>query len=293
MTLAIDIGSNTIKCLLGRPLGSLVDVVYEKTIDGRICSPNGGLVENASRIISDAIDLFVSEARVFCSSFKIVAVATSALRDSCIGARIAADVRTATSVNIRILTGDEEARLSYFGAVHDVGESGEIVFFDLGGGSMELVLGNGVDIRKSFSMPIGSIRMTSKHFPDGIVSPDRSLAMSEEVSKVLRNTISPPPDCNKLVGVGGGVAAARFLKRRLGFAGRENEISLSEMETMFTTLAFLVPLDRHRKFGIPMARADIVPAAFLTILGLMKFLNSATLLHTFYNIRYAIVLGGM
>ncbi len=293
MTLAIDIGSNTIKCLLGRPSGALVDALYERTLDSRICSPDGGLVKNASLLISEAIKLFVSEARNFCPSFKIVAVATSALRDSPDGLKVVEDVRASTSVDIRILSGHEEARLSYFGAMRGVEGVGKSAFFDLGGGSLELVFGDGLNVLESFSMPVGSVRMTSKYFPGGLVTGGASLAMSEEVSKVLGDAIACRSNFNRLVGVGGGVVAARFLKRRMAFPGPESEISLPEMEAMFGEVASRTPLERCQELGIPKGRADIVPAAFLTIIGLMKFLNSAILLHTFYNIRYAVILGGI
>lgn len=293
MTLAIDIGSNTMKCLLGRPSGALVDALYERTLDSRICAPDGGLVKNASLLISEAIKMFISEARNFCPSFKIVAVATSALRDSPEGGNVVKDVRASTSVNIRILSGYEEARLSYFGAMRGVGGSRESAFFDLGGGSLELVFGDGLNVLESFSMPVGSVRMTSKYFSGGFVTPGASLEMSDEISKVLGATVPCRHAYNRLIGVGGGVVAARFLKRRMAFPGPESEISLPEMEAMFGEVASRTPLERCQELGIPKGRADIVPAAFLTIIGLMKFLNSAILLHTFYNIRYAVILGGI
>lgn len=85
--LAIDIGSNTIKCLLGRVENCAVARLYERTLDRRIMG-SGALVPNAADVVSDSVSLFVREAAAFAPAFKTVAVATSALRDSPAGAKL-------------------------------------------------------------------------------------------------------------------------------------------------------------------------------------------------------------
>ena len=71
------------------------------------------------------------------------AVATSALRDAANSSEICGKVFDATSIKIRILSGKEEAELSYRGAMSDPAVNGNLsnLFFDLGGGSMEVVGG--------------------------------------------------------------------------------------------------------------------------------------------------------
>ena len=80
--LAVDIGSNTIKCLLGRanPDGS-VERIYEETKNSRVSSmESAGLVPNAAELAAACISQFQSAARNFSKNFKTYAVATSAFR---------------------------------------------------------------------------------------------------------------------------------------------------------------------------------------------------------------------
>ena len=118
MTLAIDIGSNTIKCLLGENVEGRVEKLYESTLNCRI-SAGAGIIPDASRKIAQCVNFFISEAEEFCLNFDVKMVATSALRDSAKGGCICDDVFKLTGYRIKILSGDEEARLSYAGAMSD------------------------------------------------------------------------------------------------------------------------------------------------------------------------------
>ncbi len=292
MKLAIDIGSNTIKCLLGEAVDGKVNVLYERTLDSRICASNGGLVSDASTRISEAIKIFIADSKKVSKSFDVIAVATSALRDSTEREKILAEVFNSTSVKIKILDGKEEARFSYLGATSGVDVVGTSAFFDLGGGSLEVAFGENGIVKKSCSMPIGAVRMTGEFFAKNI--DETSIAnLSEKVSRALSGAISTFPRFDNLIGVGGAVVAARLLKKRLGLLGAEYEISLEDMQTMFAEVSKLSSFERVEKFGISASRADIVPAAFLTIICLMCFLKSPKLIHTFCNIRYGIILGGI
>ena len=92
MILAIDIGSNTIKCLLGYAENGVVVRVFEKSLENRILDNGGVLVENASQMIADSIVDFKASAKEFCDEFQVKVVATSALRDSNEREKIVQDV---------------------------------------------------------------------------------------------------------------------------------------------------------------------------------------------------------
>lgn len=280
--LAIDIGSNTIKCLLGRVENGAVARLYERTLDRRIMG-SGALVPNAAGVVSDSVSLFMREAAAFAPAFKTVAVATSALRDSPRRGEITAAVAENTGVEIRVLSGGEEARLSFSGAMGDplIDASKKCAYFDLGGGSMEIVAGQNGVVKCARSLNVGAVRLMRE-----CASPD---GYFERARAEFAASLADFPKTELLVGAGGAVVAARFMKAKLGLSGAENEISLDDIEKCYAAVLPLSVGGRVEKFGISAGRADIIPAAFACIIELMRSLGKTRLTHTFCNIRYGIV----
>ena len=84
--------------------------------------------------------------------------------------------------------------------------------------------------------------------------------------------------------------AARFLKKAMNFGGAENVITVSQMREMLSAVSPLTVEERVLKYEISAGRADIVPAAFVAIIELMDYLGRDSLVHTFHNIRYGLIL---
>ena len=290
MTLSIDIGSNTIKCLLGENVEGKVEKLYESTLNCRI-SAGAGIIPDASRKIAQCVNFFISEAEEFCLNFDVKMVATSALRDSAKGGCICDDVFKLTGYRIKILSGDEEARLSYAGAMSDgaIDKSSESAFFDLGGGSMEVVFGKSGEVREASSLRLGAVRLAKMFGADGIVGAETIEKMSAHVRDSLESGLSRT-HVETLVGAGGAVVAARFLKKAMNFGGAENVITVSQMREMLSAVSPLTVEERVLKYEISAGRADIVPAAFVAIIELMDYLGRDALVHTFHNIRYGLIL---
>lgn len=290
MTLAIDIGSNTIKCLLGEKKGAGVEKLYESTLNCRI-SAGAGIVPDASRKIAQCVNFFISEAEEFCLDFGVRMVATSALRDSAKGGCICDEVFKLTGFKIQILSGEEEARLSYAGAMSDgaLDKSAQSAFFDLGGGSMEVVFGKNGEVQSASSLKLGAVRLAKMFGADGAISSGVLSEMSQYVCGALENGLERGR-ADALVGAGGAVVAARFLKKAMNLGGAENEITVSQLREMLCAISPLTPEERVAKYEISAGRADIVPAAFVAIIGLMEYLGRDTLVHTFHNIRYGLIL---
>ncbi len=285
MMLVVDIGSNTIKCLLGTSLnGVSVKSIYEKSLDRRILATNRKLVDDVAELIADSILFFESEAKNFSDEFKTIVVATSALRDSPQKDEILRNVFSKTSREIKILSGESEARLSFKGAMTDpllANISNRCVYFDLGGGSLEVVSGSNGVVDFSTSIPVGAVRLT------------RDGGDYFEISKkAIASSLSHLQKTETLVGAGGAVVAARLMKKKLGLLGAENEILLSDIKKFFEVIAPLSLRERVEKFSISENRADILPAAFACIIELMEFLKVEKLTHTFCNLRYGVIVSG-
>ena len=224
--LAVDIGSNTIKCLLGRanPDGS-VERIYEETKNSRVSSmESAGLVPNAAELVADSISQFQSAAGNFAKDFKTYAVATSAFRLALNGQSIADDIFSICGTKVEILSENDEARLSYIGAMSDpsIDSTEPTAYFDLGGGSLEVVFGSDGKMDKCLSLPVGAVNITRRF----IKNPKKPLSLSEistlnnffeaEVKSAFGTGV---PRFKTLVGAGGAVVAARFAKKALGLGG--------------------------------------------------------------------------
>ena len=290
MKLAIDIGSNTIKCLLARKDGSGgLEKFFERSLESRISAGRGRLVDSAADIISSSIKTLVAEAKTSAPDFEVLAVATSALRDAPNRAEVAAAVLGATGVPVKILSGDEEARLSYLGACSDpaVAAFGTKTYFDLGGGSLEIVCGVGLEVKRSASLTVGAVSLT-KMFCDGeIVGEAQSDAIDRYVSEAL--SCVEIPRAEVLVGAGGAVVAARMLNQKLNGVS-SNIITLADIGAFAELLAKMTVAERVEKFLLAKSRADILVSALLCVRALMRRAGHKTLLHTFNNLRYGIIL---
>jgi exopolyphosphatase/guanosine-5'-triphosphate,3'-diphosphate pyrophosphatase len=93
----------------------------------------------------------------------VLAVATSAIREASNGHAFVAKVRSRFGIDVQVISGDEEARLAYAGARAQLGGSlGRATLFDLGGGSLEVVLGEGSRILHTASAPLGVLRAVAQ-----------------------------------------------------------------------------------------------------------------------------------
>src|ERR1019366_2399300 len=98
----------------------------------------------------------------------VVAVATSAVRDSSNGGEFCERVRSAAGLRIRILAGPEEAPLIGRGLTTDpeLARLSDFDVFDLGGGSLECLSFRGRRVERALSLPLGCLRLTEKFVPD-------------------------------------------------------------------------------------------------------------------------------
>ena len=93
----------------------------------------------------------------------VLAVATSAVREARNGHAFVAKIRSRFGIDVQVISGDEEARLAYAGARAQMGASlGRATLFDLGGGSLEVVVGDGRRILHTASAPLGVLRAVAE-----------------------------------------------------------------------------------------------------------------------------------
>lgn len=221
---AIDIGSNSIRLLVGDlkegPDGPVEAVVRA----GEVCRLARGLdragvieAELAERAGSLASE-FARRARSM-GVQRIVVAATAAVRNARNGAEVARVVEERCGIPVRVLTGDEEARLVYRSVVLGLGRSAArsaCVAFDVGGGSTEVVSGFAASPGRWTSLPFGAVSLTERFVKSDPPDAEQIAALEDEVRRGIMHGCALMPDrIPLLVGVGGTVTVLASMDRQM------------------------------------------------------------------------------
>lgn len=153
----IGIGSNSVRMLVAEAADGEIRRISRDRAGTRLFAgldEAGNLSREAMASSCAAVKRMADFARSQ-GAEKVHLFATSATRDAANNADFAALLKAETGLTLEICSGDEEAALSFFGAT-DGGDSGVI---DIGGGSTEIIIGQGMNIRCSFSCQMGAVRL--------------------------------------------------------------------------------------------------------------------------------------
>ncbi|WP_251445766.1 Ppx/GppA family phosphatase [Microbacterium sp. USTB-Y] len=216
----LDIGSNTVHLLAadvhpgGRPLATTSDRTVLRLM--RFLTPSGAISEEGVQALVAA----VVRARAIAAQEKVdalLATATSAVREAANGADVIARVEAALGQPLQVLDGETEARLTFLAARRWFGWSaGQILLFDIGGGSFEMAAGSEELPDIAASVPLGAGRSTLMFLPDdppGEEAVERLRAHAADVFAPVAARFSALPRPDHVVG---SSKAIRSLARLVG-----------------------------------------------------------------------------
>lgn len=166
----LDIGSNTVHLLVadvhpgGRPLAATSRRTVLRLM--RYLEPDGSISEEGVRALVDAVREARETARAE-NVAELLATATSAVREAANGADVIARIEEALGQDLQVLGGESEARFTFLAVRRWFGWSaGQILLFDIGGGSLEIAAGGDELPDAAESVPLGAGRMTVEFLPD-------------------------------------------------------------------------------------------------------------------------------
>lgn len=184
------------------------------------------------------------------------ACATSAMRDADNGKKVLDKLRKATSIDIEIINGREEARLLCNNIVENIeSASGNYAYIDVGGGSTEISLLHDGVLTHSHSYNIGTLRMLG-----GMVSKETV----ENMKADLRRFAKDMPDM-RMIGSGGNI---NKLFKLTHSSKDPREVTVAEINEVYSKLKQLSVDERIEQYGLKADRADvIIPASeiFMTV----------------------------
>jgi exopolyphosphatase/guanosine-5'-triphosphate,3'-diphosphate pyrophosphatase len=259
----IDIGTNTTRLLVAEiEDGRVVELERRTTITslGQGVDSSGRLAQEAMDRVAEAIAVY-REVIDRLGADRVVALATSAMRDAGNGPEFRDFLKERFGIEARTISGDEEARLTFLGATSARNDDQESVVIDIGGGSTEYVVGRpGHDPNFHVSTQMGSVRFTER-FDD-----------LDEMATAVRDTV---PD----VSVEQGIAVAGTATSLAAIDGAEQihgyRLSLAGCERMVAMLARMPLEERRRVPGLHPDRAPTIVAGAVILTESIRALGLA------------------
>jgi exopolyphosphatase / guanosine-5'-triphosphate,3'-diphosphate pyrophosphatase len=267
---AIDIGTNAARLLIGELIEDKGQSSVKKITYLRIPLRLGDDVFEDGKISKKKLEMFIKTISVFSLLAQIYdvknirAVATSAMRVAENSKNVVEEIKEQTSVNIEVISGDEEAKLILEGfSLLNIPKKTAFIVIDVGGGSTEIsVFENGLRIA-SKSFELGTIRILK-----GKSSPE----IWSDLTTWIKKNVDVLED-HLLFGTGGNIQKAHDI-----IAQKANDsLSLIEIEKLQAELAPLSLTERMKRFSIKEERADVLVPALDIYIYILKELNIRTL----------------
>jgi exopolyphosphatase / guanosine-5'-triphosphate,3'-diphosphate pyrophosphatase len=232
----VDIGSNSTRLLVADVDGPRITHELERRSNvtrlGTGVDADGRLRADAIERVFSTLEEYAAVIEQLAAEVKL-AVLTSAVRDSENGEEFAEQVEERYGLIPHVLTGDEEAQLTFLGATSEREADAEpTLVIDIGGGSTELVIGTGREVSFHVSTQAGVVRQTERHIDHDPPEPDELKELAADVASILDSAVPDEP--------------RRQVQRAIAVAGTATSLAAIDQE--------LDPYDPSRVHGYLLTR---------------------------------------
>jgi exopolyphosphatase/guanosine-5'-triphosphate,3'-diphosphate pyrophosphatase len=296
----LDVGSNTVHLLVvdahpgARPLPAhsyKVELRLAQLLDeaGAI-GPEG--VEKLIAVIHEALQAAEDK-----GVEELLPFATSAVREASNADEVLARVQDETGVELQVLTGSEEARLTFLAVRRWFGWSaGKLLVLDIGGGSLEIAYGIDEEPDAAASLPLGAGRLTAGWLPGDPATPDDVRALRRHVRAQIARTVG---EFSRFGAPDHVVATSKTFKQlaRIGGAARSAEglyvprdLKRDSLESWVPKLAGMTTAQRAALPGVSEGRANQLLAGALVAEAAMDLFEVETLEICPWALREGVIL---
>lgn len=265
----IDLGSNSVRMTINgineNGEWCVIEKLRETVRLGEGMSRDNFLKEESMERVIKALKGFCEAARKY-KCVSIAAVATAAVRRAANGKLFTDRIKKATGICFEVISGEEEAYYSYIAVKETVGITNGVIF-DTGGGSTEISLVRGGELKKRISLPLGAVILTER------MAHSRPMQMYRYAMSYI-GAIEWLDECEglPLYGIGGSARALAMLHKKERFSLNENDgirVPCSSFARIYRKVFSTPPEKRREIKGMDTSRADIIlagltPAKVLT-----------------------------
>lgn len=280
----VDIGTNSTRLLIAEVNDGLVTAEIRRrssvTRLGTGVDAGGRLGEESMERVFATLKDYSDDLEHHGAEHRI-AVLTSAVRDAANGADFAQRVKDRYRLTPHILSGEQEARLTFLGATseRDPSDATPTLVADIGGGSTELVIGTGHTAGFHVSTQAGVVRQTERHLDADPPAARELEELALDVQEIFNNDVPVPErrTVSHAIAVAGTATALAAIVQELDPYDRArvhgHRLSEHECEETLTKLASL-PLDQRRQVtGLHPDRAPTIVAGVVILLQILRLFD--------------------
>ena len=281
---AVDCGTNSTRLLIARPgAGGRLETIEREATITRL----GAGVDATASLAADAIERTVEVLRRYRKVMdahgveRVRITATSAARDAGNRDRFFDAAEEVIGVRPELLTGGQEARLSFIGAASELdGVSGPLLVVDIGGGSTEFAVGTGNEPDAVTSIDLGCVRITEQYLHSDPPTPEELSAAISVTEAYLDDVVREVPaaaDAELMVGLAGTVTTVAAVELGLPRYDRDRihhlHLTRAAAEDVFRTLATEARADRISNPGLEEARADVIVGGCCVLVAVLRYFD--------------------
>jgi exopolyphosphatase/guanosine-5'-triphosphate,3'-diphosphate pyrophosphatase len=294
---SLDMGSNTTLMLVADVENGRLELVQDFSTVTRM----GQEIAQTGRLHSEALarlDSCLSEYKSQIDKLnveKIVAVATSAARDASNKEELLA-LTDKYEIPIEVISGAEEARITYLGSTFDLPPDESYMVIDIGGGSTEFVFKNGKNQVVGVSLDIGSVRLIDMFVKAHPVPESQATRLREFVQDKLEVEIPPElrnANFDTLVAVAGTPTTLAAIEQKTEFDESKIhgfQLSRGVISSLNKKLLEMSIEQRKTLPGLPEKRADVIVAGAIILEEVLKFFGYQEALVSTKGVRYGLAL---
>jgi exopolyphosphatase/guanosine-5'-triphosphate,3'-diphosphate pyrophosphatase len=275
---ALDVGTNSIHLLIARvgadgqvePLDRAKEMVRlgDSAFKG-VISPD------AFARATDCIRRFRAQAER-AGVDAVIAVATSAVREAENGGDFVRVVRDETGIELTVIRGEQEARLIYLGARAALNLAGKkALIIDIGGGSVELIVGDAREAHFATSLKLGVLRLLEMYTPSDPITPDQRMRLAES----LHRQLEPPTQQIRKIGfdvVAMSSGTARAVAELIPTTSTEKPrpVAFKDVYALEEKLCALPVSERLKLPGLDPKRVDSIVPGVILVRSLLEVVHA-------------------
>jgi len=291
----IDIGTNSIKFCIADYSNEMISIRADAAYATRL----GENVPKSGTISPAAMSRNLNKIRELCDHAnqvgvsRTIATGTMVFRHATNARTFIQNVESQCGINIRVLSGDDEARLSYLAAVSSINDiSGNIIVLDTGGGSTELTFGIDQNSIKSMSFDIGAVTLTETFCKHDPVLHHEIEHMFNQINKKMNLHEKTVSDKN-LIGSCGAITTMAAVKHQIADYDPDlihaSILTRQDVLDQINLFASNTVSQRKKIPGIQKGREDIVLAGACIVKCIMSQLQCTQLVVCERGLRYGII----
>ena len=292
----LDVGSNTIHLqVVDAFSGARPNPTTSLKIDLRLSeflNAEGVIEQEGVEYLKNSVRECVQEAKRVRSE-ELLAFATSALREARNGSEIIAELNSEFEIDLQVLSGEEEAQITFLAARRWYGwSSGRLLVVDIGGGSLELAIGENESADVAISLPLGASRLTKSHLEGNPFSRKSIRNLRDHIDSQLSEVL---PEMLKYDKPDRAIATSKTLRTLARLTGDwvdgdGRSLELEDLRKILPKLSEMNQEQRSELPGVSKSRARQIVAGALVAESVMRSLEIKSLEICPWALREGIVL---